>query len=102
MTLNTHQLHTGRVTHDELLRLGRRFKLGPIASVDRLGPFLLVHLDHPPARERDARIAAKSVEFDPSRCEHCRQMLAAGGAFVFERGRPERYVRMGTENTNAA
>ena len=84
--------------------LGLRINLGALPSVDRLGPFLLVHLDRPRPATREARIAAKAVEFDPSRCEHCRKMLERGGAFVFERGQAERYVGIDTtgEVRNAA
>lgn len=104
LTLNTHALSAATVTPRELFELGMRLNLGPLPSVDRLGPFLLVHLDRPRAETREARIAAKAVEFDPSRCEHCRHMLERGGAFVFERGQAERFVEIDTtgEVRNAA
>ena len=104
LTLNAHALSAATVTPRELFELGMRLNLGPLPSVDRLGPFLLVHLDRPRPATREARIAAKAVEFDPSRCEHCRKMLERGGAFVFERGQAERYVGIDTtgEVRNAA
>lgn len=96
LTLNQHTLTAAAVTSRELVELGMRINLGPLPAVDRLGPFLLVHLDRPSSTVRDARISAKAVEFDPTRCEHCRHMLDRGGAFVFERGQAERYVEIDT------
>ena len=83
------------VSDRDLADLYRRFPLGPVASVDVVGPFFVVHLDRPGTATREARVEWLRHAFMPARCEHCRDLLAQGGAFVFESGSvSERYVSL--------
>lgn len=85
------------VSERDLADLYRRFPLGPVASVDVVGPFFVVHLDRPTLTTREARVEWLRHTFLPARCEHCRDLLAQGGAFVFEPGSvSERYVPLAT------
>jgi len=102
MSIDTRVCHSGSLsplerrhpTETELRSLYGRFRLGVLAAVDVIGPFFVVHLDSPAKRLREARVELLRHEFDTSRCEHCRDLVSDGGAFVYTSARAaEQYVR---------